>query len=497
MLFKAVSKADFLSYQPQFHTKSQERHKTAFGGLMQILLYLLNFSAIIYFSKDIYQRINPNVINSGGVEIFKSPVNIMKASSMFLAVVDQKTQMPFIDEKVYTIRFTHNMLDPELGITTTRELESERCSRDSFEEVIPQDILDSFKWEQYYCITRGQNVTLKGSYLDKAHWYLSAEVLPCEGKNCSESVKEKLTNTNVQVFLIDKFLDLNKHKDPVKQYTKMIVMPLTIGQKTTGIFRFKTINLLDDIGVLFQDTIKKTVYALNNISQLSSSSPSKIIFQLIIEQCMFIENISRKYKRLQEVVASVGGMLNVIFIVSRNLVVWVTEAMYYEELFLRFFNYSYVEKKPKGYSDPNADRTDQSKCKLFGFDPYNSSHINNYLRPKKMLTENQTGNKFNPSNTYLIPFRSNKNRCEEYFKTAMDFGYYLQKFKEIEILKLLLMTENQYSKFESILKNKISSELLIKKFIDRFESSNYSDENFVISQKLKKLEDLLNCNLVL
>ena len=278
----------------------------------------------------------------------------------------------------------------------------------------------------------------------------------------------------------------------MQKYTKMIVMPISIGQKNTGIFRFKTVNLLDDIGVLFQNNMKKTVYALNGISQLSSPSPNKILFQLVIEQCIFIENISRKYKRLQEVVASVGGMLNVIFIISRNLVVWVTEAMYYEELFLRFFNYSYVDKKPKGFSDPNGDRSDQSKCKLFGFDPYNSSHINNYLRPKKMLTENQPRVKFNPSNMDLLPFRSNKSRCEDYFKTAMDFGYFLQKFKEIEILKLLLMTENQYSKFENILKNKISSELLIKKFIDKFESSNYSDENFVISQKLKKLEDLLN-----
>jgi hypothetical protein len=509
MLFKFLSKVDFLSFKPQFYTKGEERHKTIFGGVMQILLLILNITFIIYFSKDIYQKINPIVVKSDGMEVYKSQVDFPRVSSIFLSLIDPETNMPFIDESIYKLKFYHNVMDPKTGLEK-QEIEAERCERDSFDEILPENILDSFTWENFYCISRGQNVTLKGSYLDSGNWYLSAEVTPCEGPKCSsqENIEKKLLNTYLQIFLIDKYFDLLNFSQPVQFFSRMFKLPIMSNQKFSGILRYKLVNLIDDVGLIFQDIKQRSVYAFNGMEKLilPPDKTRKVLFELVIQQCTYIENISRNYKKLQEVIASVGGIINVIILITKSFVKFITESLYYKSLYLCFFNYTYIEKKPnlpKASTDP-ADRSNFSHTQqnIFGIEPF-SGIINNYMRPKKILTENQIVNKnnnlkfFKQKSTNIstregVSYTMNKKKCQDFFKSSMDFTFILNKFKELEILKLVLFTDTQYSKFDSLVKNKTSTEILINNFIDKFECSNYREENVIISQKLKKLEDLLS-----
>ena len=53
---KILKLLDTLSYQPRFYSDGNTRFKTIWGGLVNILLVLLNLLGIIYFSKDIYMR---------------------------------------------------------------------------------------------------------------------------------------------------------------------------------------------------------------------------------------------------------------------------------------------------------------------------------------------------------------------------------------------------------------------------------------------------------
>ena len=89
-------------------------------------------------------------------------------------------------------------------------------------------------------------------------------------------------------------------------------MSIALGYKNYVWTFLKQINLYDDIGILFAETYEQNLIAWDYTSQnFGPAIPGeKSLLFMQLEQSTGIDNITRRYKRLQEVIASVGGLLN-------------------------------------------------------------------------------------------------------------------------------------------------------------------------------------------
>jgi hypothetical protein len=95
---------DFISYQPSLFSEGNNRFRTNFGSITQIIFAILNISGIIYFSKDIYYRLNPNVIESSFI-VSDPPEWILTPSdfNFIFSMNDPDNYGPYKNHSIYTV----------------------------------------------------------------------------------------------------------------------------------------------------------------------------------------------------------------------------------------------------------------------------------------------------------------------------------------------------------------------------------------------------------
>jgi hypothetical protein len=489
---------DLISYQPKLYTSGKDRYKTVFGGVTQLILGIIFLAGMLYFSQDIYNRINPNVISSASKIIFKDKFRFQTKFSVYISVMDPMLGIPFRNESIYSLKFYQNILDIEKGFIT-KPLESEVCSKDSFEEQIPQYILDTWNWESYTCIKKGSEAYLKGSDMDLSNWFLTAFIAPCDrsvvGNKCGteQEIRAKLTGANVQSFLIDKFLDPNNYTNPIQYYNKMIVTAASIGYKNLGWYKFKTINLVDDVGLLFQVQDTRTVIAFDEVTtSFGPSTPGDPnIFQFIYQQSTNVETVTRRYKRLQEVVASVGGLLSAINIIARTIVLFLSEKYYFDYLFEKYFD----------VKNQNKNRT--SPIQFKNLENHTTSPNKKILKSPDFLPKKDGADKqklySNPTKIFTKTFLLRKKNKKEnftkkesslFFKSMMDYEYIMTKFKENELLKLIIFSSKQNKIFDKIADTNSFTHLFWR--TGDIPDNYRVEENETISNALGKIEEYLS-----
>ncbi len=131
------------------------------------------------------------------------------------------------------------------------------------------------------------------------------------------------------------------------------------------------------------------------------------------------------------------------------------------------------------------DDTGNSPIKLTPLSPDQKSK----KKKSTLTTENLN---LNPRSRSSIKDSTKAQTASELFKGMMDFEYLFSRIKEIELLKLLLLEDLQYSKFNSLLTNKKSSELIVKGYGNNlYEGTNTLDPGRLsINTKIDKLEEL-------
>jgi hypothetical protein len=158
---------------------------------------------------------------------------------------------------------------------------------------------------------------------------------------------------------------------------------------------------------------------------------------------MFSSNVTtfnRKYKRLQQVVAEIGGLVNAAFIIFTVIVHYYTQFFYFEYITAKLFdsttgmrllnNPPYIESSLKNIKSVNENT----------LTPVIHLKPNDMLRSKKLsrLTVEAGGidrlyRVVNSKNSKAVLF----NKVRE----LMDYENFIKRFKEIELIKLLILNE--------------------------------------------------------
>ena len=146
--------------------------------------------------------------------------------SFFFTVMDSKKLRNFRNDSIYTVQFTQYQLDLFNG-NKEWPLEGEGCTKESFAEDIPKDIIDTWNWNDYWCLKRGSNATLKGSDMDLSNYFVGVTIFPCDrskkGHKCGteEEISYYLSNTLFQSFVIDKYVNALVYENPIQYFVRM------------------------------------------------------------------------------------------------------------------------------------------------------------------------------------------------------------------------------------------------------------------------------------
>jgi hypothetical protein len=340
----------------------------------------LNLAGIIYFSKDIYLKQNPIVIESSDININPEYRVIKPEDFRFLfAVNDPTNYQTYVNESIYTLGvyrtiITNGKLDKYEPVST------ELCTREHFKNLPVDTFSSDFPFSSYYCIAQNETIALQGLTSSANLEYFKIMVKKCNNATSAsicatpEELDFFLDATTISIYHIDKFMNPTIYDNPIKPYLKNYWTRASKKSYMGILFNFKVISFMDDIGVLFQNIDEKQEIKVENISTFTEVLKTEHFIEIIFMYTQDKTIISRRYKRLQQVIAEIGGLLNGISLVFSFIVKRITQKLYMNQI---------MEKMCPSKS--KKKNVDVSNMRVLNENSSNSASIipNNYLNIKQ------------------------------------------------------------------------------------------------------------------
>ena len=268
----------------------------------------------------------------------------------FFIKLQDPNKIGFIDQSIYTVKAFINSVLPN-GTSPSLDIDIEPCKNSTFTDE-NLELFFPYNFTNSWCISRNQSkvskqeIRLQGVYGQLDFHMLIFKFYVCANtstyKNCSsqEIINSYLSNAYLSLYTIDNFIQTNNFDKPTTKAVKGLFITISNNYYATATLFYDRIQVTSDIGLIF---------AQNHI--LSSISANPLLynfnFQITGKFASFalqLNNIKiqyfRKYMKLAEFLAQVGGLLQVIKIIATIIYTYYNQHFYFEDLFNGFFSYS-------------------------------------------------------------------------------------------------------------------------------------------------------------
>jgi hypothetical protein len=328
--------------------------RSTFGGLMTILTIISFVLSFLYFSKDFYLRINPNLLvqheilptfpsyNITNDEIFLS-LNFVDNNDM---IVDYTGYFEF---SAYYFKFNHSFKDL---IEYRGEIPIKNCSDYNNQKT---KIVDASKLRNSICYDFN-NMTIDGYWSQDILYYFDVRLVPCVNrtdssiicKSLQEIINKVKSGIFISIYTSSYYLMTSDQNYPLKEASSLSY--IQIDQKNGKYYNYyyKKGTVIQDTGILFQSIYNYTLlgmdymigdsYSINDIEEKTTF----LIFNLFPSKTR--ETFYLKYVKIQEAFANIGGILNVITLVFSNIAILFTKYERNFDILNKIFDFNGFDK---------------------------------------------------------------------------------------------------------------------------------------------------------
>jgi hypothetical protein len=352
IFIQALLYFDIFAKNFNFFVFGNEKQKTVLGCLIGIFSILAITIISLFFLVDFFKRENVTVMYNKDIDT-KPVINLTYMPLMF-SLSDLQTN--FIDPQglfTFDVRMLNyvKVYNKTSGQTSTRltsqQIEYERCNI-SKHFLNYQEMFKNFKTESFFCIPPGRyNLTLFGKYGDFLNGFsmLSIFVNRCnpQKSQCFNSsiIESKLSNVILPLVYLS--YGINNYNSTQANFPKLETSVLGM---TTALYKLHFYNLKQtfyhsDLGYVFQENIIENFYEFDqttmSIDLLNAGQISQGTFGTVyIRNSDHISVYKRQYKKLQDVLANIGGLVNSILLISRLLSNFIIRKFVWVDLFKYF-----------------------------------------------------------------------------------------------------------------------------------------------------------------
>ena len=323
---------DYVSLGPELRLNNSKTKKSYLGAILSVFIALLVLALTVYLGKDIFLRESPNLLTIE--ENLSSPIYYYFNATNY--IFGWKLTDPFIGlipdvDSYFDILVTNEIFD-SIGGKATEHLynnvyDGTRCSAFSKYYIdIPPRQLNSF-----FCPANFNTTTLVmgGSFSSDYLGRIYAEVKPCtndvdKNKKCkSKEERDKLLSNGVYFVALyrDYLMNSKNATNPIGHYQLPLIVPISNVFTKDITFNYRNLLVKTDIGFLLQDlrediSLKYDSMSVEYVDNSKGNLPFLTMRVQISNERLTYE---RKYLKVQELAASVGGMAKFLMIVATIL----------------------------------------------------------------------------------------------------------------------------------------------------------------------------------
>ncbi len=500
--FRFLKSFDYLAPSQVLYIKGHKSYQTYIGALLSLLVFGLVFALLIYFCYKLISR--ENIFIAIQEESFIDEFYYNISNSLFAFKINSDIEI-YENEIKFVATYHEVNLSNDLDIEK-KNFEIEKCSEKNIDKSIKEvDKIQNIS--SFYCLVPSETGRMKSNLEKGIHSYLNLEIYLCDkNKDLSckseEEIVNKLNNHFLEFYLISQthYVNNYNHKNPLLKTFVEESVNLNLGTVTNRTYFFEKISYYSDNGLVFEKKKKykgfifptKTRYS-TNIRKEFNKPLGGFFFSINKGQRQRYE---RKYQKLQEVCANIGGVLSFLNFIGSFIISAYNEQFFFYEIITGIFNpkkgaYKGCLKHSVLYPD-NFNKnfinklTNSSQMMLKQFTGNNkalnllksSSKKNNIeVMNKKNNDNNNNNNNINQNNLNLSYNNSNNNgnfNSPNFRKPKIMLNF--PKLKFFDLLCSVCFTDNPKAKFlndcqelvfntlscEDIIKNSINIEKLIQ-----------------------------------
>lgn len=359
---KAFKYLDFVSLKPEMLFSKKERIKTSYGGFLSVLIVTLGLVAASYFIYEFVSNARP-VIN--GRKFFsKNFLRSFNVSNYFIMMTindgnGNKLENP---ETIFTPHIYHfnyfytQQQDPARDSSTleTYKIKSQKCSQDYIDKNYPDKSKEIPAYSGYFCLEPDFNFTVLNPFGNVGNnSYLNIYFAFCNNKTEQELgtgvvckpldyIQSVLGSYSARIAFFDSYLSHDDYKQPLKPFLNSAIAQGSANRYNRLKVFFQSTEYETDIGWLIYEP--KWDYGFNKVNQEitiddrveSKKYVPQTFFQLTIANDIsgFHERYLRSYRKIQNIMADIGGFTNVLLIIG-NIIALIFSQVEYWQLILR------------------------------------------------------------------------------------------------------------------------------------------------------------------
>ena len=538
-------KIDFFAMKPgnRISFKKRQSFSTLIGRIASWLLIGIYLAVFINFGKNMFYKSDPQSIYSQIVSPDPENLNLNKVG-FFMAFGLQdlrKNSAHYIDDSIYRVEVVQRTKIN--GNISSNNIPTGRCQ---LENVPDRDDLKTYYQRNHiddlFCIKNDSQINpeLKSTWDGEFYKNVLINIYPCinttdNGNQCkpAEDIQIYLNTANFAIYFNTEAIDPSNFEKPIASYGKQLYTPISFSTLTYIEMSFGHFNFITDVGVLFEDLkIIESANYLSNRQVLSFSSNKVVQIDMKLEKIKTI--YARKYDKIQNVLAGLGGIIKALMIFSNLLVLPFIKLNFRLNLANTIFTFkidkmgqNLLKKVKKEYENPlitnfssprSMEKKTQSPSKKFNEKKEQNQRKNEMKEQKaqkinKIISKNdekiykslKTENIQISYSQYFMNCFSNptSRKAKKMLKKGLsqidevlDISYIMKKLVEIDLLKFLLLNENQNNLFEFIPKPIIGLDIEDEDKMGNSLHQRFS-MNFSKTQNLKEQRALNSFELIM
>lgn len=498
-IFRFLGILDLFQQNVSLKLNNRYRVSITLGKILTVGIFV--FMLYNFIASDMIMRANPLVIQQV-VQVDTRPKFDFNKENIVLslAIVDRNNEIQSDSSifDIYAMRtLAHNGRNSQQSF-----LETEKCTADYFKRF--PDYFENTNRSLATCI-KNNNFSISGYWDEEKVEQLNIIVMKCSnssqtGITCKsqEEINKFFEEKFFAFWIEDKSFDMNEYENPIK--SKIKYFSRTVEPSKTKLIRLflKESNLVLDNGYVYPAQKSLSTYSLGNM-EFDDGKSDAAVFGMIIYSSDMKQVFQRRYQKLFDLLASLGGILNVLIISCSIFVKYFYEC----ELTERILNKLYVISN-------RFENFKHMKRNGFKINPNQTRELIPEQSVERLQSVERSESPFKPGKISLNFFerinlfrKKKKNRSQkeslyaEYISKCnkkLDMIGLIRKLEEIEKIKHILFDEKQLSIFGMLEKQYLYlSDQQKTNFKFKFKLS-CPDQNDLIQTYINRIKNDRNAN---
>ena len=387
-LRNTIENIDLFSIKPSTRItfKNKDLYSTCPGQLMTLLLLCCSIGCFCYFGLNMIFRDSPQTIIAQQYKNYPDYLNITKENFFFAFGIQDSNRKFLIDDSIFTAKM---MVIKDRRNQNIEQIPVEISECKGNDIPSNSDLVDYFSVNpitKMHCIQNYYPVEIEGSEDSNYYEYLKVTINVCDNLTSSVVCKSRdylenfLNTARFYVTLTPYAVDPTNYAKPMNQHGTFLSVITQLEQKAVMELNFQHIFINTDDGIVFQENYMQRGINLDGHqnSFFLRNNDSDPLVELNIQLDKVVQIYTRKYDKLQDVLASTGGAIKILlmaFIVLTQPVVYFN---FYRDLGNEYFDFDLNESKLENHQPlklglfeyffsffRNKDSKSRKKAKLF------------------------------------------------------------------------------------------------------------------------------------